>query len=425
MPETKYTVAIVVLLILVIALGAALGYVVSTKPGVVTTTVTETVTETKTVTTTVTGPAPTTSPSPTTTTPSPTTTAPPPSELTFVVIGKSVHPYWSIVEAGVKKAAEELGVNGIFWVPQKEDVQAQLRTMDTYIAQGVAGIAIAPSDPDAATPYINKALEKGIPVITIDTDAPQSNRLAYLGTGNWKAGYLAGLTMWYYLKEKGYAKPGATLKIAILTGSLTARNSLERIDGFKKAITDCAEKDPDIQGNIEIQFLGPYNDKEDPVQAFNLAMSVIQANPDLHGAFGVYAYDGPAWAKALKQAGIEPGKVVLIEFDVTPDNIPPIIEGYAQATIGQRQYFMGYYGVKLLYNMTVMGWEEALKQFIPNYPENKIYDTGVDIVGLEHVEFTAPTGDKVVIMSLKEYKDLAVELGIDPELLFGEYLEKI
>ncbi|MEM4502228.1 MAG: substrate-binding domain-containing protein, partial [Ignisphaera sp.] len=266
-------------------------------------------------------------------------------------------------------------------------------------------------------PYIDKALQQGIHVITIDTDAPQSNRLVYLGTGNWRAGYLAGLVAWYFAKEKGYVRPGATLKIAMLTGSLTAMNSLERMDGFRKAIEECAQKDPDIRGNINLIWLGPYNDQEDPVQAFNLALSVLQSHPDLHIAFGVYAYDGPAWAKALKQAGIPPGKVVLIEFDVTSDNVPPLIEGYALATVGQRQYFMGYYGVKLLYNMTKMGIDNAIKQLIPDYPLNRIYDTGVDIVSTRSIKFIAPTGDEVVVMSLDEYKALAQSLGIDPALL--------
>ena len=340
-----------------------------------------------------------------------------PTKLVFVVIGKSVHPYWSVVEAGVKKAGQELGVEAIFWVPTKEDVSAQLSTMDSYIAQKVAGIAIAPSDPGAATPYINKALQQGIPVITIDTDAPQSNRLAYLGTGNYKAGWLAGLVAWQLAKEKGYIKPGATIKIAMLTGSLTAMNSLERMAGFRDAIMNCSVKDPDIKGNIKIVWLGPYNDQEDPVQAYNLALSALQANPDLAIAFGVYAYDGPAWAKALKAAGFPPGKVILVEFDVTSDNVPPLVEGYAQVTVGQRQYFMGYYGVKLLYNMTKYGVEQALKQFIPGYPNNRIYDTGVDLVSTKHMEFTAPTGEKIVVLSLDEYKALAQRLGIDPSLL--------
>jgi len=89
----------------------------------------------------------------------------------------------------------------------------------------------------------------------------------------------------------------------MLTGSLTAMNSLERMAGFRDAIMNCSVKDPDIKGNINIVWLGPYNDQEDPVLAYNLALSVLQANPDLTIAFGVYAYDGPAWAKLLKQQG--------------------------------------------------------------------------------------------------------------------------
>ncbi|MEM3265428.1 MAG: sugar-binding protein [Nitrososphaeria archaeon] len=338
-------------------------------------------------------------------------------KLVYVVIGKSAVAYWSVVGAGVNNSASKLGVDAIFWVPSAEDVQAQLSTMDSYIAQKVAGIAIAPSDPSAATPYIKKAIDQGIPVITIDTDAPQSPRLAYLGTSNWKAGYLGGLVAWQLAKEKGYVKPGATLKIAMLTGSLTADNSLERMDGFKKAIEDCAQKDPDINGNIKLVWLGPYNDGENPVQALNLALSVLQSNPDLNIAFGVYVIDGPAWAKALKQANIPPGKVVLIEFDITSDTVPPLTDGYALATIAQREYFMGYYAVQLLYNITKMGAYNALKQFIPNYPNNTAYDTGVDIVSTRSMNFTAPTGDNIVVLSLEQYKTLVKGLGIDPSLL--------
>jgi ABC-type sugar transport system substrate-binding protein len=71
----------------------------------------------------------------------PEATAPPveaPKEFTVVVIGKSVHPYWSNVEKGVIAAAEDLGLGAdqaIFFVPQQEDVAAQLETMETYIAQ--------------------------------------------------------------------------------------------------------------------------------------------------------------------------------------------------------------------------------------------------------------------------------------------------
>ena len=427
----KTSTLVVVMIILVIVAGV-LGYFAGTAsvPSVVSTTtvtaretVTQTVTQTlaqtvtQTVTTTVTKTV-TATPSP-----SPTITIPTGKKLTFIVVGKGIHPYWDVVDKGVERAEQEIekmygiDIDATFWTPSKEEAALQLSTVDTYIAQGVTGIALAPVDPEAAAPYISKALKQGIITITFDTDAPNSERLVYLGTGNYKAGYLAGLSAYMIAKQKGYVTPGGTLKVGIISATLAAQNARERVQGFKDAITQCAQKDPDIKGNINIVWIGPYEDKGDVSAALNFALSILSAHPDLHIAFGSNAYEGPAWTQALKQMGYEPGKVVLVEFDVTSDNVPPLVEKYAYVTVGQRQYFMGYYAVWLMFNMTVMGWETALKNFIPGYPENRIYDTGVDLVGYTHMEFTAPTGDKVVILSLPEYKKLAQELGIPPELL--------
>ncbi|MEM2588119.1 MAG: sugar-binding protein, partial [Candidatus Bathyarchaeia archaeon] len=309
--------------------------------------------------------------SPVTVTRTVTAPAAPAKPLKIGVIGKSVHPYWSVVDKGSAKAGDELREAGLdvtvsFWVPYKEDVPAQLKTMDSYIAEGYAGIAVAPSDPDAIIPIIRKALDAGIPVITIDTDAPNSDRLAYLGTDNYMAGRAAGEAMLEALKVMGLAKPGG--KIAIGTGSLTARNSLERMQGFR-----------DVVEPAGYVCLEPVCDYEDAAKALELAAATLAANPDLVGAFGVYAYNGPAWARAVEEAG-KVGKIAIVEFDATKENIEPIKAGVIYATVAQRQYFMGYYGAKLLALMNMWGWESALKFFVPRYPANKIYDTGVDVV---------------------------------------------
>ncbi|MEM4528382.1 MAG: substrate-binding domain-containing protein [Desulfurococcaceae archaeon] len=418
----KTSMLVILMIVLIVIAGVAGFYAGSSVAPAVTITseITRTITHTVThiVTQTVTA-------TPTPTTPTPTVPA---GKLTFIVVGKGIHPYWSVVEAGVEKAEQEIrskygvDIDAVFWTPSREEAALQLSTVDAYIAQGITGLALAPVDPEAAAPYISKALRQGIITITFDTDAPESERLAYLGTGNYRAGYLAGLAAYMIAKEKGYVQPGGTLKVGIISATLAAQNARERVQGFQDAIRECAQKDPDIKGNINIQIIGPYEDKGDVTAALNFALSILSAHPDLHIAFGSNAYEGPAWAQAMKQLGIEPGKVVLVQFDVTSDNVPPIVERYAYVTVGQRQYFMGYYAVWLMYNMTVMGWEQALRNFIPGYPANKIYDTGVDLVGYQRMEFTAPTGEKVVVLSLQEYKQLAIELGIPPELLG---LEKI
>src|SRR5688572_12579532 len=120
-------------------------------------------------------------------------------DLRIVVIGKSVAPYWSNVETGVRAAAEALGLGEdqvIFFVPPREDVAAQIQAMETYIAQGVTGIAIAPSDPNALEPVMQRAADAGILVTTLDTPPVENSAsLVYIGTDNYTAGQIAGEAM--------------------------------------------------------------------------------------------------------------------------------------------------------------------------------------------------------------------------------------
>jgi len=278
--------------------------------------------------------------------------------IRVVVIGKSVHPYWANVERGVKAAAQKLGVQAIFFVPQKEDVAAQISTMETYIAQKVSGIAVAPSDPKALAPTIKKGRDAGIPVITLDTDAPDSARLAYIGTDNLAAGRIAGQEMRKLLPQGG--------KVAIGTGSLTALNSLQRIEGFKQA----------IQGT-RIRIVATNNDKEDAATAVSLAAATLRAHPDLAGAYGVYAYNGPAWARAAKEAKVA-GKLKIVAFDATDEHIALLKEGAIHVLVAQREYFQGYKSVELLTLMAKEGIERALKLY--KVPPSRIVDTGVDVV---------------------------------------------
>jgi ribose transport system substrate-binding protein len=307
------------------------------------------------------------------------TPTPPPAEVgKIVVIGKSVHPYWSNVEKGVIAAGEDLGVEVVFFVPPQEDVAAQIQTMETYIAQGATGIAIAPSDPDALEPVMQKAADAGIFVTTLDTPPVEDSvSLVYIGTDNYTAGKMAGETMADLLPEGG--------KVGIGRGSDTALNALQRTDGFLEGIE-----------GTDIEALEPVNDKEDAATALQLANSVISANPDLAGAFGVYAYNGPAWATAIKEAG-KAGVIKLVSFDATTDIINGIKEGVIDATIAQREYDMGYKSVEIIKAMAEEGEDAALSGM---GAVDGIIDTGVDVI-------TAAT--------LKDYEAMLDSKGIPHE----------
>ena len=287
----------------------------------------------------------------------PSAPAPVAKPVKIAVIGKSVHPYWSNVEKGTMAAAKDLGVEAVFFVPPKEDVVAQIQTMETYIAQGYTGIAVAPSDPNALEPVMKKAADAGIFVTTLDTPPIEGSvSLVYIGTDNFSAGKTAGETM------AGLIEGG---KVGIGRGSDTALNALQRTDGFLEGIAGTA-----------IESLEPVNDKEDAATALQLANSVLSANPDLAGAFGVYAYNGPAWVTAIKEAG-KVGEIKLVCFDATTDIINGIKEGVIDATVAQREFDMGYKSVQIIKLMAEKGVDAALSEM---GAVDGIIDTGVDVI---------------------------------------------
>ena len=230
----------------------------------------------------------------------------------IVVIGKSMNPYWTSVEKGVTAAAAELGVDAALFVPPQENVAAQIQLMETSIAKRVDGIAIAPSNPEALEQVMRKAAEAGIIVTTLDTPPVEGSvSSAYIGTDNYAAGRIAGETMAKLLPKGG--------KVGIVRGSDTALNALQRTDGFTAA----------LQGS-GIQALPPLNDREDAAVALQLASSILSTHPDLAGAFGVYAYNGPAWATAISEARAA-GEIKVVCFDATSDSISGIKSGAIDA----------------------------------------------------------------------------------------------
>lgn len=278
------------------------------------------------------------------------------------VLGKSVHPYWDVVRLGMEDAAKKLNVEATFFVPPTEDVPKQIETIETWISMGFSGISFAPSDPDAVNPVIKKAIDKGIFCISQDTDAPKSGRLCYIGTGNYAAGKIAGKKMAEVLNGNG--------KVAICTGSLTAMNSIERMQGFRDAVAEY----PGIQIVEPILV-----DNEDTAKAVELAETALLNTPDLAGFFGVYAFNGPSAAKAVKSTNKQ-GKVHIVAFDTTDEHLFMIKDGLIDAAIGQRQYFMGYLSVLVLRDMIQAG-KDSTMMVMPKTPDNDtIIDTGVDIV---------------------------------------------
>ena len=190
------------------------------------------------------------------------------SKPVFALVPKSVgHVYWAATEKGMRDGAAEEGVDGLFTGPETIDVARQIAIMEGLIARRVAGIAIAPNDPTAVVPVINRAVDSGIPVVTLDSDAPDSKRLAYVGTVNTEAGNLAGELLAKYVDGNG--------TVAISTGGLGSLNLNERLAGFRDAIAQ-------YPGIEEVAFQTNNDDEE---QATTVAESILSRFPDLTAFF--------------------------------------------------------------------------------------------------------------------------------------------
>ncbi|MHC1781768.1 MAG: sugar-binding protein [Anaerolineaceae bacterium] len=230
------------------------------------------------------------------------------------------------------------------------DAGKQVQLFESVIARKPAGIAVSPNDPATVQEAISKATAAGIPVITWDADAPDSERLLYIGTDNEAAGGTVAETLAKILDGKG--------KVAILTGSLTALNAQQRVKGFR----DVMAKYP----GIEIVAEEPTDD--DAARSLSVAESLLQAHPDLAAFYGVTGNGVPGSAGAVKQANMC-GKVKVVGFDVVPQGIELMRAGCVDALVSQRPF-----------GMTAQALDIMIDIAAGNKPTSTNIDTGVEVV---------------------------------------------
>lgn len=257
-------------------------------------------------------------------------------ELTFVFIPKVIHPWYDVVAQGSKFAAEELAKSGIkvnvIWdQPPQADVADQNQRIETNIGRHPDGLAVACLDRATNVQLLGEAKKAGVNVITFNSFC--DDQFPFVGPkSSYQDGFDLGEFLAKHLNGKG--------KIGILSGSLTASDHVERIQGFKKAL----EKYPDMK----IVFEQPDNDVLE--QAVTLTENALQANPDIAGIFGADASNPIGAARAVKNAGLA-GKVAIVGMDDLKEAVDNVCDGTITALKAQRQWDMGYWVVKYLVAM--------------------------------------------------------------------------
>ena len=247
-------------------------------------------------------------------------------KLSFVVNAAS--DFWKLAEAGIRKANAELpGYDMELRYPAQGTAAAQNALMDDLVAAGTDALMISSVDPKTSTDAFNRIAAQ-IPLFTTDSDAPQSNRIAYLGSSNTQAGEQAGEEMVKALPDGG--------KCMGFVGYLGADNARERIEGFRKAVEGSGIELVDVRGD-DVDFARARSNVDD----------VLAANPEITCMVGFYSYNSPKIYEALQAAG-KLGAITVVAFDEDPVTLGAVKEGSFVSTIVQQPFEWGYQGMKLM-----------------------------------------------------------------------------
>jgi ribose transport system substrate-binding protein len=246
--------------------------------------------------------------------------------LAFVVNGAS--DFWKIAEAGVKKAQEELPNYTLeLKYPEQAAAAIQQRLMDDLVAAGVAAIMVSAIDPKTSTEALDRVGGQ-VPLFTTDSDAPQSKRIAYIGSSNVELGKDAGKLMLKAMPEGG--------KCVGFVGLPGADNARERIEGVKEVLKGSKVELVDVRG-----------DDIDQTRAKRNVEDTLAAMPDVSCMVGFYSYNTPRIYEVLKESG-KLGQIKVIGFDEDPITLGGVREGTIEGTVVQDPYEWGYQGMKLM-----------------------------------------------------------------------------
>ncbi|PAW64456.1 MAG: sugar ABC transporter substrate-binding protein [Verrucomicrobiia bacterium Tous-C2TDCM] len=261
----------------------------------------------------------------------------------YAFITNGVAEFWTIAEAGAKQAGQDLGVEVGVFMPGSLTDQKQM--MEDAVTRGYAGVAVSPIDPANQTEMLNQ-VASATKLVTHDSDAPESGRLAYIGMDNYTAGRLCGQLVREALPQGG--------EVMILIGRMEQDNSRKRrqgvIDELLGRPVDASRYDPPgevIEGN-GFTILGTLTDGFDLAKAKANAEDTLSRHPGLDAMIGLFAYNPPAILQALEQAG-KLGVVKVIGFDEDDGTLAGIQSGAAHGTVVQNPYEYGYQSVKVLH----------------------------------------------------------------------------
>ncbi len=250
-------------------------------------------------------------------------------ETYYLVAANNKLPYWKTVQDGFATAARQYGVTARVVGPDDHDPAAEASAFSDAVNAHPAGILVSAADAGALQGNINAAVNAGIPVVTVDSDVPNSRRLYFIGTNNLEVGHLGGHRLVDRLNGKGnvvfFSIPGQP-------------NIDERLKGYEEVLGAA----PGIKILDVVATGGESGSAFDKAEQY-----ANRTGADKVNAFVcLESESGRAIAEVLKRAN--PAKSIIIAMDVDPDTLSLIKAGIIDSTVSQKPWSMGYIGLKQL-----------------------------------------------------------------------------
>ena len=270
-------------------------------------------------------------------------------------------PYWQQAQEGFLDSAKALGVKGVLIGPTAYAPNEELVMFRQIVEEQPAGICLSAARPEIFQSEIDKAVAQGIPVICVDADVPDSKRVMYIGTDNFKAGRESLKQMAALVLDKG------SIVVITIPGQ---RNLDDRVAGLADA----------LKNYPAIKLTKILDDKGDTKNAYDQVSELIQNKEKVDGIICLEAAGGSGAAEALHRLNME-GKLQIVAFDDDPETLDWIDRGAIAATIAQKPYVMSYYGLKFLDDLhhnaihRFKDWRTALAVPMPTF-----VDTGTVVV---------------------------------------------
>lgn len=275
--------------------------------------------------------------------------------------------YWAVLQAGAEQAGKDLGCEVIVTgVAAESDIEGQITLLQNAVSAQVDAIVIGPVDSTSLAPPVKDAYASGIPVVLVDTMVNGEDYSAALLTDNVQAGRMAGEEMLKKLKGTGLAEDKESV-IAIQVGSAGSQTIIDRLKGFNEYWDANAPKAWKVLNNDVKVNEGSIE------KATAFCQDFLTAYPNLVAMFGPNNGSTVGFVTGLTEAARK--DIVMIGFDYSNEIASMIASGeYIVSSVVQRQYYMGYDGVKLALDLANGG----------KAAEKKI-DTGVMLVDASNV----------------------------------------